>query len=50
MAASELGKVDQGGGGNGRMYIAGKNIDRSWGVAVLPMHAPNKRYPSRTYI
>lgn len=38
---SELGKVDQGGGGTVAMYIAGKNIDTvDVGVAVLSMHAP----------
>lgn len=38
---SELGKVDQGGGGTVAMYIAGKNIDTvDVGVAVLSMHSP----------
>ena len=38
---SELGKVDQGGGGTVAMFIAGKNIDTvDVGVAVLSMHAP----------
>ncbi len=38
---SELGKVDQGGGGTVAMYIAGKNIDTvDVGVPVLSMHAP----------
>jgi aspartyl aminopeptidase len=39
--SSELGKVDQGGGGTVAMYIAGKNIDTvDVGVAVLSMHSP----------
>ncbi len=38
---SELGKVDQGGGGTVAMYIAQKNIDTiDVGVPVLSMHAP----------
>jgi aspartyl aminopeptidase len=38
---SELGKVDQGGGGTVAMFIAGKNIDTvDVGVAVLSMHSP----------
>ena len=38
---SELGKVDQGGGGTVAMYIANMNIDTvDLGVPVLSMHAP----------
>ena len=38
---SELGKVNQGGGGTVAMYIAEKNIDTvDVGVPVLSMHAP----------
>ena len=40
---SELGKVDQGGGGTVAMYIAQKNIDTvDVGVPVLSMHSPNE--------
>lgn len=38
---SELGKVDQGGGGTVAMYMANRNIDTiDAGVPVLSMHAP----------
>lgn len=38
---SELGKVDQGGGGTISMYMANRNIDTiDAGVPVLSMHAP----------
>lgn len=38
---SELGKVDQGGGGTIAMYMANRNIDTiDAGVPVLSMHAP----------
>ena len=38
---SELGKVDQGGGGTVAKYIANQNIDViDLGVPVLSMHAP----------
>jgi aspartyl aminopeptidase len=38
---SELGKVDQGGGGTIAMFMANRNIDTiDAGVPVLSMHAP----------